>query len=88
MKIHELIAIADQAYPDGCISQCWDAKLQRPVSPRKPVDGLARFCVVELSETFDPKATDEAQRREAARVMQRAADEVQRVANAFAIPKE
>ena len=47
-------------------------------------DTLAEFIAVELAETYDEAATDEEQLDEAVRVMSRAADDVQAVADALA----
>ena len=44
MRLKEIIAIADEAYPDGLL-RC--AELG---------DGLAKFIKLELRETYDPKA--------------------------------
>lgn len=87
MKINQLIEAADRAYgSDGVLGQCWNFKKQEPRSWRirlRVGDGLASFIVVELAETFNPKATGEAQIEEAIRVMESAIRQVQGVVDAF-----
>ena len=85
MKLNDIIAIADKAYPDGFVGQCWDAKRQR-VKPAKG-DTLARFIVIELMDTHDPKATDAEQVETAANAMRMAARELETVACALEAPK-
>lgn len=77
MKIEELIAIADKAYPDGLIMACFK-------NPKKSLgDGLAKFIALELSDTFDPDASDEEQLEEAYLAMNKALFEVNSVLSAF-----
>jgi hypothetical protein len=89
MKVDKLIKIADKAYPDGCIAACWDRKAHRPKTLEECggagcYDGLARFVAVEISETYDDDCSDDEQLEQAARAIQNAADELQRVADALA----
>lgn len=61
MKLKELIAIADSAYPDGLVGL---AAHGEPIG-----DGLAEFVARELRDTFDESITDSEQLGEAARVL-------------------
>jgi hypothetical protein len=82
MKFDALLAVADAAYPDGAILRHWNRADQRP--ERGPMgDTLALFIVIELFETFDPKATDEEQLREGLRVLHRAILDLDCVRTAF-----
>jgi len=86
MKLQQIIDLADKVYSDGLIAQYWDEKRQRVWSDRhcKDVgDGLARFILIELVETFDPEATDEEQLNEAIRVMETAEKQIGSVIGAF-----
>jgi len=86
MKIDQIIEIADKAYPDGLISQYWDDKKHRPIGDAQAKnvgDGLARFIVQELFETFDSMASKENQLNEAKRVMARAVCEIENCCVAF-----
>ena len=77
MKLKELMAIADEAYPDGLV---WRYYKQ----PRKNHgDTLAQFIVRELKDTYDAGATDAAQLAEATRVMISASREIWNVIRAF-----
>ena len=70
----ELIAIASSGYPDGSVEQYWEAK-QAGKDPYVG-DTLAAFIAIELSETFDPDASDCEQRGEACRVLGNACNEL------------
>ena len=83
MTLNELIALASRAYDaDDVVLACWDPVDQK--ARRKPLHGygdtLALFICREIAETYDPDATSAEQMAEAARVIQRAADELGRVA--------
>ncbi len=71
MQLVELLNRANKGYPDGYLSEYYDAATGQP----KPGSGdtLAKFVVLELAETFDPEATDEEQINQAARVLERGA---------------
>lgn len=86
MTLNEIMTVASQAYDaDGVIMACWDPVRQR--ARKKPLHGygdtLALFICRELAETFDPDAASAEQLAEAARMIQRAADELNRVACAL-----
>lgn len=74
MDINEIIKIADAAYPDGVISCQWNDKTKQP--RKVPLygmgDTLARFIVIEIAETYDPKAGTQEQLRTAAHCIFRA----------------
>lgn len=57
--ILELLELANQAYDDGFLSTYYTKK--GTLNRRGTGDTLAKFIVIELIETFDPKATKQAQ---------------------------
>lgn len=77
LTLLELLNLANEAYPDGFLAEYYDAK----TGQRLPGggDSLARFIVAELSETFDPDASRQAQLREARTALNRAIDDLQMV---------
>lgn len=77
LTLLELLNLANEAYPDGFLAEYYDAK----TGQRLPGggDSLARFIVAELSETFDPDASRQAQLREARIALNRAIDDLQMV---------
>lgn len=85
MKIEELIALANQAYPDGMIQEAYEAILQHEAgyTPEPTGDPLARFVVVELRSTFDENAGDKAQLAEARRCLKTAVSELHDVIDAL-----
>jgi hypothetical protein len=70
MKLLELLNAANEGYPDGYLAEYYDPNTGK----RKSGDGdtLAKFIVLELIDTFDSKATDDAQIEETLRVLDRA----------------
>ena len=72
MKLKDLTAIANAAYPDGLI-RC--AELG---------DGLAKFIKMELRETYDPKASSLEQVDQAVQSLERAQKELGAVVDALA----
>ena len=58
MKLLELLNTANRGYPDGYLAEYYDTR----TGERKSGSGdtLALFVVIELTETFDPEADDEA----------------------------
>lgn len=81
MKLLELLNTANQGYPDGCLAEYYDTK----TGERKSGSGdtLALFVVIELTETFDPKADDEAHITEAVQSLTRARTDLDRVITAL-----
>jgi hypothetical protein len=69
VKLGQLMAGANSKYPDEYLSQYFDMAREKFLT-RGCGDGLARFIVVEIRETFEPAATDEAQVDEAIRVLE------------------
>ena len=69
MKVGQLIAGANRRYPDQFLSQYFDVALEKFLT-RGCGDGLARFIVVEIRDTFDRAATGAAQVDEAIRVLE------------------
>ena len=82
MKINELMEIVHKAYPDEFTRNYWDEKKKQP-DPHGSGDTLAKFIVMEIYETFDPRAKRAAQLKEAARVMRRAQTDVYFVVQAL-----
>ena len=87
MTLNEIMAVASHAYDaDGVVMACWNPVRQRV--RKKTLQGfgdtLALFICREIAETFDPDADSAEQLAEAGRVIQRAADELGRVATALA----
>lgn len=73
MTIQDLIVIANEAYPDDQIAQHYDPDTDRSISNG---DGLARFIVQELIETFESLALPSEQLAEAARAIRVAVQEL------------
>ena len=83
MKIQKLMHAIGRGYPDGYTDEYFDFTFGVPKLGAG--DGLARFIVQEVFETFDPDATDEAQIDEACRVLQVTIREVSDVLDAVAL---
>ena len=88
ISLRELVRIAAAAYniDDGNESS-WDEVIDsngRLVARGKLGDTLAEFIIIELAETYDPKARREAQLEEAQRCMNSAIMQLDRVALTFA----
>ncbi|MDO8472627.1 MAG: hypothetical protein Q7T05_02290 [Dehalococcoidia bacterium] len=81
MKLKQLLDIANKGYPDGFLEGFYDeeGKFKDGVEG----DGLAKFVVCEIGETFDPKATNLAQLAEAERVIRQARIDLFGVENAL-----
>jgi len=77
MKLSEIIAIADRAYPDGLVQ----AHFEGPDGQHG--DTLAEFIALELRDVYDADAGDEDQWSEATRVIRRARDELDSVLSAL-----
>lgn len=73
MKLSEIIAIADRAYPDGLVQ----AHFENPDGQHG--DTLAEFIALELKDTYDADASSQDQLAEAVRAMRRARDELEGV---------
>ncbi len=69
MKLGELIAASNSRYPDQYLDQYFDVAREKFLT-RGCGDGLARFIVVEIRETYDPASGDAAQVQEAIRVLE------------------
>lgn len=78
MDINTLMRTAADGYPDGFTDMYWDYDNQC-VNENGNGDTLAQFIVVELSETFDEDATEEAQLEDAMHVLSNAVDSVEDV---------
>ena len=91
MTLDEIIAMASCAYgADDAVRRCWDAQLQRVnhQAANRVGDSLALFVCSEIAETYDPCASRRAQLAEAARVIQRAADELARIGQILRNPRQ
>jgi hypothetical protein len=77
MKLEQLIKIVDTAYPDGLVQQYYKD------IDGKHGDGLAKFIVIELMETFDTKARTIDQLQKAEEVMRTATGELNCVTSAI-----
>lgn len=86
MKLNELMARASAGYPDG-LEMFYDEESGEPLKDASG-DTLAKFVVIEISETFDPDCTDEEQVEEAIRVMSKGVEELQSVVDALRRTKE
>ena len=80
MNILALLDTANSEYPDGFLSKYYD-KSGKLIEGSG--DGLARFIVVELIETFDPEVADNDQLQKAVYVMANARNELSKVLYAF-----
>lgn len=90
MTIKQLLTIADKAYPDHQIAQCFDLWSEdceeRPNNYAGTGDTLALFIGRELKSTFEPVTddhTEEDQLDEASRVMQAASSDCRKLADEF-----
>jgi hypothetical protein len=78
MNIQQLIKLASSAYPDSMVEQCFDPEKKEAVDAG---DGLAKFIVQELIDTFDcGMGKTRTQLAEAARAIQVATRELSSVA--------
>lgn len=75
MKINELMTLVGDHYDDRETDRFWDPDKQCP-KYSETGDGLAQFIVIEIAETFDPKASTDDQLEEALRVMCRARNQL------------
>jgi hypothetical protein len=74
MTIKELLDLANTAYDSAYLEVYYD---QNGNYRQGKGDTLAEFIVLELQETFDPKATKKKQLQEAARVIENARYQLQ-----------
>ena len=70
MKLLELLNAANEGYPDGYLAEYYDTKTA--ARKRGSGDTLAQFIVLELIDTFDSKASDDAQIGIATQMLERA----------------
>lgn len=90
MTIKQLLTIADKAYPDHQIAQCFDLWSEgceeRPNNCDGTGDTLALFIGRELKSTFQPVTgdyTEEEQLEEASRVMMAAMESCRKLSAEF-----
>lgn len=77
LSLLELLAIANESYPDGFLGEYFDPQTAERVEGGG--DTLAEFIVVELSETFDDSASRTKQLREARIALENAAEKIEEV---------
>lgn len=75
MKINELIELVGEHYDDNFTDEYWNYTNER-FDPNGGGDGLAKFVVIEINDTFEPDATTDEQLEEAIRVMQAARNQL------------
>jgi len=78
MTLVQLLNKANEGYDDHFLSEYFHPKTGK-FNRKAEGDGLARFIVIEISETFDAESTDLQQVDEAIRVMEQARDDIRRV---------
>jgi hypothetical protein len=77
MTLVQLLNKANEGYDDHFLSEYFHPKTGK--FHKAEGDGLARFIVIEISETFDAESTDLQQVDEAIRVMEQARDDIRGV---------
>jgi len=82
MTLVQLLNKANEGYEDHFLSEFYHPKTGK-FNRKAEGDGLARFIVIEISETFDAEATDLQQVDEAIRVMTQARDDIRGVLRAL-----
>lgn len=84
MTRNGIMALAIGAYPDGTLLDCWDSNTERESKRARAVgDTLALFVVRELHDVYEEGASDEQQRKAAAKALRRAAADLRAVADAL-----
>ena len=78
MRLVQLLNKANEGYDDHFLSEYFHPKTGK-FNRKAEGDGLARFIVIEISETFDAESTDLQQVDEAIRVMEQARDDIRGV---------
>jgi hypothetical protein len=81
MKLITLLNKANQAYADGFLSTYYDEKTGEKKNGAG--DGLAKFIVTEIIETYDASSNARDQVTEARRVIQRGIDDLDGVHRAL-----
>lgn len=82
MTLLEILNIANDEYPDAYLTEYYDMTTGEHKQDGQG-DTLAKFIVIELSETYDEAANTAWQLMEAARVLRMAETELHRMAEAF-----
>ena len=81
MKLVEILNKANEGYDDGFLTEYYNettGELKDGFG-----DGLAKFIVVEIAETYDSEASDEDQINEAVRVLEAAKQDLDGVIDAL-----
>jgi len=81
LTLKEILDLANKGYPDGFLEGFYDGngKFKDPI----PGDGLARFVVLEIGETFDPDDPKDVQLKAAIGVMEAAVRDLEGVIEAL-----
>jgi hypothetical protein len=88
MTLNEVMQIAIDMYPDGCVGRYWDPKKEEVLRRAHGGDTLALFIAIEIAETYDSDATDREQLEIAERCCENAADEMSSLAHHYRMIKE
>ncbi len=75
MKLVDLLDLANRGYPDGYLTEYYDARTGEPKSGSG--DTLAEFIVKELVDTFDSEAEDELQTATAVQMLEHAVGDLE-----------
>jgi hypothetical protein len=88
MTLNEIMQIAIDQYPDGCVGGYWDPKTESVLRDADSGDTLALFVAIEIKDTYDATATEREQLEQAERCCETAADEMSSLAHHFRMIKE
>ncbi len=83
MEINQIVCRAASAYPKALVLRYWDEGKQLPRVDEGTGDTLAEFITRELAGIHDETASDGEQIASAVLAMQRASDDLDRVAEAL-----
>jgi hypothetical protein len=93
MTLNDLMIIANESIGDDLLAGYWDFQKHEAIRTEdgnyvmEPedgrADGLVRFMMIELIETYDEEINDEEQLTEAQRVTEMARNQCERLATAF-----
>ena len=83
MTLNQLVCRAASVYPDAYVLQYWDMENECFKESPDGGDTLAEFIVRELLDTFDAEASEIEQLKTARAVMQRAADDLNKIVRAL-----
>ncbi|KXA93643.1 hypothetical protein AKJ64_00255 [candidate division MSBL1 archaeon SCGC-AAA259E17] len=87
MELKELLDVANEEYPDGCLKNYYDDKGDF-IDDVHEGDTLARFIVIEIIETYAPGESDEEQLDTAVKAMKKAKTDIKGVIRSLKRRKE